>query len=168
MFLADSDTVSCTHITLYNRGCYLQSKVASCQLWPAPDVNLIETNFSEMLLILVVLKPEHSEWKTRPIRLTAIPCLLMPWLLASPCHQQPYYWLRSIFWSLSYHVLHKRSVKKQCQKLGNIFVRRTSYFWALRSFTMFTSPLFHIKLHSLNTVLLSGFQSSRWALKSTE
>ena len=33
---------------------------------------------------------------------------------------------------------------------------------------MFTDPLFEIKLHLLNTVFLSGFQSSVGALKSTE
>ena len=30
-------------------------------------------------------------------------------------------------------------------------VWRTSYFWALQSFQMFTGPLFQIKLHLLNT-----------------
>ena len=45
-------------------------------------------------------------------------------------------------------------------------VRRESYFWALRSFQMFI--LFQIKLHFLNTVSLSGFQSSLEAFKSTE
>ena len=35
----------------------------------------------------------------------------------------------------------------------------TSYFLALRSFRMFTGPLFQIKLHLLNIVLLSGFLS---------
>ena len=39
-------------------------------------------------------------------------------------------------------------------------VRHTSRFWVLWPIHMFTGPLFQIKLHLLNTVLLSGFQSS--------
>ena len=38
-------------------------------------------------------------------------------------------------------------------------VRCTNYFWSLRSFWMFTGPIFQTKLHLLCTVLLSGFQS---------
>ena len=57
----------------------------------------------------------------------------------------------------------------QCKKLGKYSkVQRTSNFWALRSFEMFAGPLFQIKLHLLSTALLSGFQSSTGALKSTE
>ena len=62
-------------------------------------------------------------------------------------------------------------IQLQCQKLGKIFtgqVTRTSYFIALWSFQIFTNHLFLIKLHLLSTVLLSGFQSSTGALKSTE
>ena len=47
-------------------------------------------------------------------------------------------------------------------------VWRTSYFWALQSFQMFTSPLSQIKQHLLSTALLKGFQSPPGALKSTE
>ena len=47
-------------------------------------------------------------------------------------------------------------------------VRRTSYFWALRLFHMFTNHLLQIKLYLLGNVLLSEFQSSQGALKSTE
>ena len=36
-------------------------------------------------------------------------------------------------------------------------VRRTSYFWALQSFKMFTGPLFVIKLCLLSGVLLHGY-----------
>ena len=43
----------------------------------------------------------------------------------------------------------------------NLQVCRTSYF------QMFTGPLFQMKLHLLSTVLLSVFQSSMGALKST-
>ena len=52
----------------------------------------------------------------------------------------------------------------QCKKKNRkkyLQVWRTSYFWALRSFEMFTCPLCQIELHSLSTVLFSGFQSSR-------
>ena len=38
-------------------------------------------------------------------------------------------------------------------------VRRKSYPWALRSFQIFTGPLFQIELHLLRTALLNGFQS---------
>ena len=42
----------------------------------------------------------------------------------------------------------------QCQKLGKYLqVQRTSYFWTLQSFQIFTGLLFHIKLHLLSTVL---------------
>ena len=51
---------------------------------------------------------------------------------------------------------------------NHLQVRQTSYFWALWSFQMFTGPLFQIILHLLSTALLSGFQSSLGALKSTE
>ena len=37
-----------------------------------------------------------------------------------------------------------------------LHVRRTSYFWAFRSFHKCVSPLFQIKLNLLNIVLLSG------------
>ena len=47
-------------------------------------------------------------------------------------------------------------------------IRCTSYFWALRSFQMFTDPLIQIKLHLPSTVLLIGFQSSMGALISNE
>ena len=57
----------------------------------------------------------------------------------------------------------------QYQKLGKKFqLWRTSYFLALPSFPMFTNPLFQIKQYLLNTVLLSVFQSSLGAFKSTE
>ena len=53
--------------------------------------------------------------------------------------------------------------------LGKIF---TSPIYKLllsfASFQMFTGPLFEIKLHLLSTVLLSGFQSSPGAMKSTK
>ena len=43
---------------------------------------------------LLVLKPEYSGM-TR-----SIPWLLMPWLLASPCQQQPWYSISRLNWSL--------------------------------------------------------------------
>ena len=64
----------------------------------------------------------------------------------------------------------------QCMYIHHT-VGLTSYFWALRSFQMFTGPFFQIKLHLLSAkiklhllgaVLLSGFQRSPWDLKSTE
>ena len=53
----------------------------------------------------------------------------------------------------------------QCKKFVryNLQVQHTSYFLNLQSFQhvqMFADPLFQIKLHQLNTVLLTGFQSS--------
>ena len=48
--------------------------------------------------------------------------------------------------------------------LDYLHVWRTSYIWALWSIQMFTSPLFQITLHLLNTVLFSGIQSSPKAL----
>ena len=42
----------------------------------------------------------------------------------------------------------------------------TGSFQILQSFWMFTGPLFQIKLHLPNTVLLNGFQYSPGALKS--
>ena len=68
-------------------------------------------------------------------------------------------WVNSIF-GFAYTVSKTR--KKYLQ------VRWTSYFWALRSFQMLKGPLFQTKLHWLSNVLLSGFQSSRGALKFTE
>ena len=58
----------------------------------------------------------------------------------------------------------------QCQILGKKYlqIQCTSYFRASLSLQMFTGPLFQIKLHLLWAVLLSGFQSSTGALKSTE
>ena len=53
-------------------------------------------------------------------------------------------------------------------RFWEIFTGPTSYFWALRSFHMFTDPFFLRKIHLLSTVLLSGFESSLGALKSTE
>ena len=41
-------------------------------------------------LILVVLKLAYSR------RTRSMPWLLMPWILASPGHQQPWYWLRYV------------------------------------------------------------------------
>ena len=45
-------------------------------------------------LTLLELWREYSE------RSRSIPCLLMPWLLTSPGHQQPWYWPWGINWSL--------------------------------------------------------------------
>ena len=36
-----------------------------------------------------------------------------------------------------------------------LLVRRTSYFWAIWSFRVFTGPLFQIKLHLLRAVILN-------------
>ena len=55
------------------------------------------------------------------------------------------------------------------KKLGEIFTGPACKL--LLNFTvisMFTGPLFEIKLHLLSAALLSGFQSSRGVLKSTE
>ena len=53
-------------------------------------------------------------------------------------------------------------------KLGKYLqVRGASYLCALRPFQIFAGPLFEIKLYSSSTALLSGFQSSPGALKST-
>ena len=57
----------------------------------------------------------------------------------------------------------------QCQKLETyIQIRRTIYFRPLRVFRMLQGSLFQTKLHLLGTVLLSGFQNSPGALRSTE
>ena len=56
-------------------------------------------------------------------------------------------------------------VTEQCQNYKNIKRPKCAYrFQALWSFQMFKGHLFKV----LNTVLLSGFQSSVGALKSTE
>ena len=68
-------------------------------------------------------------------------------------------WVNSIF-GFAYTVSKAR--------IKYLQVRRTSYFWALWLFQMLKGPLFQTKLHLLNNVLLSGFQSSRGALKFTE
>ena len=69
----------------------------------------------------------------------------------------------------SHHNMVQYDIILQCQKLEKCLqVRHTSYFWASWSFHMFTGPLFQIILHFLSTDLLSGFQSSPGALKSTE
>ena len=49
-----------------------------------------------ILCEILVMKPEHSRW-TR-----SIPWLLMPWLLLSPGHQQPWHWLCRINWFMSF------------------------------------------------------------------
>ena len=43
--------------------------------------------FFNFISTLLVLKPEYT------VRIGSIPWLLMPWLLVSPGHQQPSYWL---------------------------------------------------------------------------
>ena len=50
-----------------------------------------------------------------------------------------------------------------CQNLGKIFTGPTRYFWALRSFQMFTGTLFQTKQHLISTVLsqwISTFHGS--------
>ena len=69
----------------------------------------------------------------------------------------------------SHHNMVQYDIKVQCQKLEKCLqVWHTSYCWASWSFQMFTGPLFQINQHFLSTDLLSGFQSSPGALKSTE
>ena len=51
------------------------------------NTHSIEERWLSSDLILLVLKPEYSG-QTR-----SIPWLLMPWLLASPGHHHPWYWL---------------------------------------------------------------------------
>ena len=55
---------------------------------------LIFTVESSLFLTCPVVRPEYSG------RSRSMQWLLMPWLLPSPGHQQPWYWLCSINWSL--------------------------------------------------------------------
>ena len=76
-----------------------------------------------------------------------------------------------------YQIIVKISVENEEKYLQ---VRGRNHLLALQSFQMFTSSssssssllitglFFHIKLHLLNTVTFSGFQSSPGALKATE
>ena len=50
-------------------------------------VGSLREEFLLFVLTLLVVKLEHCG------RIKSIPWLLMPWLLASPGHQQPWYWL---------------------------------------------------------------------------
>ena len=92
-------------------------------------------------------------------------------------HLEIYWWIypTNFLGSLDIH-----PAKQTQQNLDHIYVYAVSvsqimeiftgpsYFSAVPSFQIPTGPLFQIKLHLLNIVLLSGFQSSAKALKSTE
>ena len=64
-------------------------------------------------------------------------------------------------------ITHMVVVSKIRKNIYRSDVQCAGYFSALRSLQMFRGPLSEMK-HLLNTVLLSGFQNSQWALESTE
>ena len=64
--------------------------------WPADIIHHDpQKSWGTWVLTLLVLTLEYSK------RFRSIPWLLLPWLLTSPGHQQPWYWLCSINGSLS-------------------------------------------------------------------
>ena len=77
-------------------------------------------------LTLPVLKLEYFWWTM------SIPCLLMPWFLASPGHQQPWYWICVINESLP-------STRKYFSELHHINIE---ILWKIQIYTYFFSQKF--------------------------
>ena len=68
--------------------------------------------FNSSLNVLTHLVLEHSQ------QIRSRPLLLMPWLLTSPDHQQPCYWLYIIKKVLAFHVkLFQPPSPSQCQEI---------------------------------------------------
>ena len=111
-----------------------------------PIDNFMATIYSRYyLLIFQVLWPKYSySHRTRPM-----PWLMMPWLLASPEHHQPWYWLCKTNRSLAF-------VMRQFIYVPKLFLNR------LKNENKLIFSQIHRALKWLSRVLRIACQTTEW------